>query len=293
MIVAPQVAIFVPRAQNHALPKSAYVPANSSVDYDDAGCVQGSTTGTIGGGRETQVRFVPVSIREMLLKQVNQTSGHSTLYSSVRALGKRTKVDTGEYLDKYYSKYDPVASEFIAHFERPAKCIGVVVLIEDEIIAIDKFPSFTYTAQVWDLLIRDCYGSLAIESMNRNTVHADEYGQVFVELDPEEGENHVGFLKRVLGEMKQRKSERILARIREIGLIDFDTERDINSDERYYESNVLKSVGYIGQAISTGDYNHLVSLIKKDKFDPKSVRAAFEATEVYRVMAEKQREFAL
>ena len=32
-------------------------------------------------------------------------------------------------------------------------------MIDGEIVAIDKFPSFTYAAQVWDLLIRDCYGS--------------------------------------------------------------------------------------------------------------------------------------
>jgi hypothetical protein len=229
----------------------------------------------------------------MLLEKVNDRSGYAHIYPSIARLGQKTGVNTGHYIDKYYNKYDPVASEFIAHFERPAKCIGVVVLIDDEIVAIDKFPSFTYTAQVWDLLIRDCYGSLAIESMNRNAVHADEFDHVFLELDPEDGEAHVMFLKRVLTEMKRRKSERILARIREIGLVDFETERDINSDTRYYESNVLKAEGYIGQAITTVGYNHLVSLIKKDKFDPETVRAAFEATEVYRVMAEEQREFAL
>jgi hypothetical protein len=295
MIVAPQVAVFKQRAQNHALPKSAYLPPQSSVDYDDAGCVQGSAGGTISGG-EVDVRFVPVSIREMLLDNVNNTSGHSTLYKSVQTLGTKTGVHTGDYIDKYYTKYDPELTEFIAHFERPAQTIGVIVLIDNEIVAVDKFPSFTYTAQVWDMLIRDCYGSLAIESMQKDAEHTHDFDRAFVETPEVEGETPVMFLRTVLANVLSARETRVVDRIKELMDVEFEVGADINSlDRNDCQSHTLKAGDqYIGQVIeSAGEYYHLVSIVKRDKFNPEAVRATLRATREYREKAAEQRQFTI
>lgn len=296
VIVAPQAAFMTKyAAQNHALPKSAAVPAHSNVDYHDAGCVEGAQGGRLRG--DTDLRFVPLSIREMLLQEVNKTGSYSHLYSSVKALGNRTGVGTGTYIDKYYSHdFTRTAgidlNEFIAHFERPDKTIGVIVLVDDEIIAIDKFPSFRYTAQVWDLLIRDCYGSVAIEAMQSGAPKPTYFTKTLESLTPVDGETPVQLMRRALVETRRSISNRVYDRLVELTTLEFTDERDVNSTD-VYQSDVIKSEGYIGQVIRSGDYVHLVSLIKKDKFDPTSIRKVIAARHEYEELAVSQRAFSV
>jgi len=291
ILVAPQVAVMTKyAAQNHAMTKSAFVPARSGEDYNDAGCIQGSQAGTIRRG-EHDIRFMPVSIREMLLDEANKTGEYSHLYRSVDTLGAKTGVNTGHYLDRYFDKYDNDISEFIAHFERPRNCIGVVVLIDGEIVAVDKFPSFTYCAQVWDLLVRDCYGSLAIESMRANKTHASEFTKAFVKVEKSRDETTAAFLARVLEFVQHEADMRVIGRLQEVMDTQFEKEKD--KETNVYQSYILKADGYIGQVISSGEYHHLVSIVKRDRFDPTKVRETLKVAEDYRVLAEKQREFAL
>jgi hypothetical protein len=292
IIVAPQVAVMTSyAAQNHAMIKSAFIRANSQSKYDDAGCVQGSQGGTIRAGRGNKIRFMPVSVREMLLQEVNKSGGFQRTYPIVKELGRRTATRTNEYLDRYFNKYDDKTVEFVAHFERPPKCIGVIVFINDEIVAVDKFPSFRYCAQVWDLLIRDCYGSLAIESMTRNESHGKLFSAAMDTIDQADGEPVVAYLERVLASVSLERNITVNIRLSELLAVDFTMEKDVQ--DGVYESHVLKSSGYLGQVIASQDYYHLVSLVKRDSFKPETMRDAIKAAAEYKEMAESQRAFAL
>ena len=295
VILAPQFAVMTKyAAQNHALPKSAYVPAGQAVDYNDAGCVQGSQAGTIRAGDGNEVRFMPVTIREMLLDEANNThSGLAHLYTSVETLGIRTRSNSGRYLDRYYDEHNARLQEFVAHFERPKNLIGVVILVGGEIVAIDKFPSFNYTEQVWDLLVRDCYGSIAIEQMVKNESGKPLFTERLESSERAANEDVVAYLSRVLDGTLSDVSETVMRRLQEVMLVDFDAEQDVNSISPIYESNILKSDGYVGQVISSGGAHLLVSVIKKDRFDPVSIRKTYEEVEAYRSAAENQRAFTL
>jgi hypothetical protein len=293
MIVAPQIAVMTSyAAQNHGMKKSAIVLANTANDYNDAGCVQGSRGGMIRGDRENDVRFIPITIRELLLQGAGK-EGYTTIYPHLQTLGTRTGVRTGNYLDPYYTKYDPELQEFIAHFERPAKTIGVIVFVDGEIVAIDKFPSFTYTAQVWDLLVRDCYGSIAIESIQSGKEHNTESFKDFASHISNEGFGTVDYLADVLNAVREARDSRLKSRLDEIVGLEFTERLEHDNSPGLYDSLIIENEGYIGQIIMTADYNHLVSLIKRDKFSPEHVRNVARSVAEYRELASKQREFAL
>lgn len=286
MIIAPQVAVITSRrAQDHGMVKSAVVPSNTSRDYNDAGCIQGSVTGYIKSG-DADVHFLPVTVREMLLEKVGHSHNYQNIYPAIASAGRRTGANSGHYYTNYISRHSKVSAEFIAHFERPTDVIGAIVFVDGEIIAIDKFPSYTYFQQIWDLLIRDCYGAVAIESMVNNSQYSgqrfkDALGVARESSDVTHATPYELF-KHSLNILESNISALVVERVAELLGVTFDKSHDEDNSDGFYQSWVLKSEGYIGQAIVSGDNHLLVSIAKRDKFSPESVRETLRATERYR-----------
>lgn len=289
MIVPTQIAaITKQRAQNHGMVKAGYVPSNTSHRFNDAGCVEGSQGGTYSDVTGKELRLIPVSMREMLYAKVGETSGHGNIYPAIEELGRETKSNAGTYLNKYFEKYDEKLETFIAHFERPEKLIGTIVLIDGEIVAIDKFPSFRYAEQVWDVLIRDCYGALAIISESRNEVSLKSFTNTLSATRRKANESVIDQLARALNKMEDNNSFSINERLEDLLTLEFESELDPDSD-RTYKSKMLKDEGYLGQVISEGGFHHLVSIIKKKAFNPEAYRIHNELAR----KARKQNEFTL
>lgn len=291
MIVPAQIAVLTKQAaQNHGMVKGAYISSKSSRDFNDAGCVQGSQTGTIRASESDQsIRFIPFGAREYIFEKVNNNGHLDNIYAAIEKVGAETGANSGKYLDQYFSKYDKELQEFIAHFERPAKTIGTIVLVDGEIVAIDKFPSFEYAEQVWDALIRDCYGAIAITQERRNKTAEKTFTDAFESTPKNAGESVVEHMKRALKAAKDRIANNVHEKLSELMDVDFSESKD--SEEGGYKSHILKSDGdgYIGQVISEGGFNHLVSIVKKDSFNPERFRSANEM----RKKASRQKKFGL
>ena len=291
VITPVQMAVMTKQmAQNHGMIKAGYIPQKGSTTYHDAGCVQGSQGGYFRGTSE--FRMIPVSMREMLFESVGKPGSYNRIYPAIEKLGKDTNSGAGNYLNVYFEKYDKKLEQFIAHFERPKNLIGIIVLIDGEIVAIDKFPSFTYAEQVWDLMIRDCYGSLAIISELKNKTSVSEFTQSYEELKQSHRANVVDLLEKALKKTKQKMTAEVNEKITEILDLEFtatlDTEGQ-SSSARSPKSYLLKTEGYLGQVITENEFNHLVSIVKKERFNPDAFREVSEL----RKKARKQKNFEL
>lgn len=267
------------RAQNHGMVKSGYIPANSTITFHDAGCVQGSQTGHFRGTQE--FRVLPVTMREMLFEAVGKTSGHGNIYPAIEKLGRDTQSSTGTYIDKYFNKYDKKLEQFIAHFERPDKLIGIIVLIDGEIVAVDKFPSFTYAEQVWELMIRDCYGALAIISELKNRSADLAFTETYESMSKRARQgNIVDLIEKALKKTKETISGAVQDRIQEILDLTFnatlDSEGNPSARANAPKSYILKNEGYIGQVFTESEFNHMVSVVKKEAFNPNALRIVNE-----------------
>jgi hypothetical protein len=169
--------------------------------------------------------------------------------------------------------------QFIAHFERPKNLIGVIVLVDGEIIAIDKFPSFTYAEQVWDMMIRDCYGALAIVSELQNKTADNTFTQTYESMKRNHQRDVVSLIEDALKKTKEGITKSVHEKIQEILDLEFDAERDTEghtSGLNAPSSFLLKNEGYVGQVITESEYNHMVSVVKKESFNPNALRLVNE-----------------
>jgi len=276
VIIPTQMAVMTKQsAQNHGMTKGGYIGANKNTTFHDAGCVQGSQGGTFRGTQE--FRMLPVTIREMVFEASQKGRGYDRIYPAIRKLGQQTNSNTNEYLDKYFAKYDKKLEQFIAHFERPKNLIGVIVLIDGEIIAVDKFPSFTYAEQVWDMMIRDCYGALAIISELKNKSADLSFTETYESMKKRAHQkNVVDLIEAALKKTKETITKSVHERITEILDLTFDADRDTEghtSGAGAPNSYILKNENYIGQVITESEYNHLVSVVRKETFNPEALRA--------------------
>ena len=292
--IAPtQMAVLTKQsAQNHGMVKSGYVPANGAVTFHDAGCVEGSQIGHFRGTQE--FRILPVTMREMLFDKVGSTEGYGNIYPAIEKLGSDTQSDTGTYINKYFNKYDKKLEQFIAHFERPDKLIGLIVLIDGEIVAVDKFPSFTYAEQVWEMMIRDCYGALAIISELNNRTSNTFFTDIYEDMSHRTRQgNIVDLIEKALKKTKETINDAVQSRLEEILDLTFDatldTEGNPSSGINVPKSYVLKNEGYIGQVFTESDYNHMVSVVKRETFNPNALRIVNEM----RNKARSQEKFTL
>jgi hypothetical protein len=291
VIIPTQMAVLTKQsAQNHGMTKAGYIAQKANVTYHDAGCVQGSQGGYFSGTAE--FRMIPISMREMIFDTVGRPQDLSRIYPAIEKLGHDTQSGTGKYLDVYFNKYDKKLDQFIAHFERPKNLIGIIVLIDGEIVAIDKFPSFTYAEQVWDLMIRDCYGSLAIISELQHKSAVNEFSQTYEELKKNNRTTVVELLEKSLKKTKERMTANVYDRIQEVLQLQFDATPDKEGQStsvRAPKSFILKAEGYIGQVLTENEFNHLVSIIKRERFNPNALREVNEL----RNKARKQEKFSL
>jgi hypothetical protein len=291
VILPAQMAVMTKQsAQNHGMVKAGYVEPRAQTTYHDAGCVQGGQTGHFRGTQE--FRMIPVTMREMLFDAVGNTSGHGNIYPAIQKLGQDTQCNSGNYLNIYFEKYDKKLEQFIAHFERPRNLIGIIVLIDGEIVAIDKFPSFTYAEQVWDLMIRDCYGALAIISELKHKTSSQEFTETYNDLKKAHQANVIDLLEKALKKTKEKMTANVTEKIQELLELTFDAKLDTEGQagsRTAPKSYVLKTEGYVGQVITENEYNHLVSVVKRDRFDPNALREVNEL----RKKARKQDRFSL
>lgn len=280
-IIPTQMAALTKQsAQNHGMVKGGYIGSKQSKRFTDAGCVQGAEGGYFHDVSGDELRMIPVTIREMLFDKINDSSGYNRIYGAIRELGNQTQSQTGEYLDKYFKKYDKKLEQFIAHFERPRNLIGIIVLIDGEIVAIDKFPSFTYAEQIWDLMIRDCYGALAIVSELKDSKGKATFTDTFTSLRGKRGETTLEKLERALIKTKEnitKSVEEKLATLLDLTLeATPDSEANVNLTASQPKSYKLEHEGYVGQVISETNYHHLVSIVKRERFDPQALRTVTE-----------------
>lgn len=291
VILPTQMAVMTKQsAQNHGMIKAGYIEPNANTTYHDAGCVQGGQTGYFRGTQE--FRMIPITMREMLFDTIGHSGGYSRTYPAIQKLGQETGSNTGNYLNVYFEKYDKKLEQFIAHFERPQNLIGIIVLIDGEIVAIDKFPSFTYAEQVWDLMIRDCYGSLAIISELKHKTSSNEFYKTYMNMKKSHQENVVDLLEKAMKKTKENITSSVQEKIQELLDLTFDATLDTegqSSSRTAPKSFVLMAEGYVGQVITENEFNHLVSVVKRERFDPNSFREVNEL----RKKARKQDRFSL
>jgi len=163
MIVPAQMAVLTKqRAQDHSMTTAGWVAKKKNATFNSAVCIQQSQPGNIQASDDNRLIILPVTLRESALK----TRGGTELGRLWPAIGEflnETGVrSTASNLIAFLDQYETQLDQFVAEFEPVTNQIGAIVLIGGKVVGVERAPNTKYWLQVWSMLIRECYGSMAI-----------------------------------------------------------------------------------------------------------------------------------
>jgi hypothetical protein len=148
-------------AQDHAMAHSGVVEAAGDRRYNTAMCIQASQGGFISSG-SYRMLILPHSLRERAL-ELRHTKNYSKLWDDISIFNRGLGVDGQGHLEFFLKRFKKELDEFVAEFECVPNQVGAIVLIDDRVVGVERAPSHAYWLSIWPSLIRECYGSLAIE----------------------------------------------------------------------------------------------------------------------------------
>lgn len=149
------------KAQNHAMAHTGIVKRKGQRAYDTAMCVQQSQGGYITKGAH-KLSILPFSLREKALELKNEKQ-YGKLWNAISDFNKSLGVRGGGHLEYFLNHFQKELDQFVAEFECVPKQVGAIILIDGDIVGIERAPNYAYWKAIWPALIRECYGSRAIE----------------------------------------------------------------------------------------------------------------------------------
>jgi hypothetical protein len=201
-------------AQDHAMAHAGVVQSASQRAFDTAMCIQQSQGGLIERGAYRML-ILPYALRERAL-DVRQEKDFRKLWEAISLFNKEMGVQGAGHLEYFLKHFAKELDEFVAEFECVPHQIGAVILVDDQVVGIERAPSHAYWRSIWPCLIRECYGSLAIlVAQLKGQRGAGEQMAVSVSrMALPDDISSLDELKSVIGEIARQEDERAKATVR-------------------------------------------------------------------------------
>ncbi|NUU24020.1 MAG: hypothetical protein HOV68_21340, partial [Streptomycetaceae bacterium] len=160
-LVPSHLAVMVSQAaQDHAMPRATLIDAGAELRYDAAMCIQETQGGLISSGRH-RLAVLPPALREAACELPAQP-GYNRLWPAVSRFNESASVGGSANLVRFMKHFATELDQFVAEFEPVDDQIGAVVLLDGEIVGVERAPSTAYWDALWEPLIRFCYGAEAV-----------------------------------------------------------------------------------------------------------------------------------
>ena len=147
----------------------SHLVKSKSVQGVPANCVQSTQGGHFNVSKLDHDSFMmlPPTLREVALRKADYNrSSYSNLWST---LDKWCGTNCNQQgLHKFYTQFEDKLNLFVAQFEPVKNQLGAIVLINDEVVAIDIVPKYETWKHTWRAFIRDSYGAEAVRQIETN-----------------------------------------------------------------------------------------------------------------------------
>jgi hypothetical protein len=162
LLVPCHAAYVVPEAaQDHAMAHLGLVKKKRTASFDTAMCVQAGQGGTIRRDKRL-LMILPFALRERALA-VRGERAYNKLWDEISAFNERFGLSAAGHIEYFLKAFSDQLDHFVAEFECVPRQVGAIILVNGSVVGVEKAPSCAYWRSVWRSLIRECYGSLAIE----------------------------------------------------------------------------------------------------------------------------------
>jgi hypothetical protein len=149
-------------AQDHAMSHLGVVKAKTSKSYKTAMCIQASQGGYFSKGSYKMI-ILPFALREKALA-IRKKINYDKLWDDISQFNGMFGLKQNGHLEYFLDHFQKELDQFTSKFEWVPKQIGAIILINGEVVGIERTPSCQYWQSVRHPLIRECYGSLAIQT---------------------------------------------------------------------------------------------------------------------------------
>ena len=105
--------------------------------------------------------MLPFPIREKAFV-VRKGKEFNRLWDAITKLNTQAGSGSQGNLVLFFDKYQKELEHFIAEFELLQNQVGAIVLIGGNVVGVEMAPNEKYWSSIWNPLVRECYGSLAI-----------------------------------------------------------------------------------------------------------------------------------
>lgn len=272
-------------AQDHAILETQLFNAKRK-EYTvlNAVCIQNTQSGHFVGPDTKDVSILPYFLREVSFdikqcikygKKYNyQNSGYGRFWGAVAEFNSQFGIEHNRaYISDFIEKMAKELDENIAHFERIYQQRGAIILIDGDVIGIEVAPSYEYWKDEWEPLVRETYGSFAIQ-------YRQLYGEAPFPKTRERLSSDVSTLQEIEKELKRVfKKEQINVKtiIRDLMKLSLELTKTDNLDS--LQSYDIKNDRFVGNIVKDDDAIVYVSLMsKKTWFDHRNFHNAKEFT---------------
>jgi hypothetical protein len=243
LLIIPSNASYIvkEKAQDHAMARAGIVGGRQSKTYDNAMCIQQTQSGLIASG-DYKMMILPFSLREAAL-ELRDVKEYNKLWKYIDKFNKQFSINVGGELVHFFSRFEKELDTFVAEFENIPGQVGAVILINGEVVGIERAPSEEYWNSVWTALIRECYGSLAVEiSRLQKEVAAPPETRAFVRKA-----DSLEDLKEAVNEAKEKEKRIAAEKINELFVEEFKVKTDEKLDD--IKVQTVESRDFTGQVI--------------------------------------------
>lgn len=164
------------KAQDHSTTFATVLDNNNVTYIENACCIEQRQGGEINGRQckkdNETFSFLPLEIRRDVMFY-NDDSIHtnmllSRLWRNITDFQKELVHRSEGHLIYFFTKYLDQLSKFNAEFELVEKQRGAIITFNNEIVGIEIAPTHDYFKNIWQPLLRDCYGSAMIKMAETN-----------------------------------------------------------------------------------------------------------------------------
>jgi len=150
-------------AQDHATLTAKFLKAGENKTIDQAVCIQQTQGGLIKQGEDTMMVILPAALRAQALAA--RGGGElGRLWTPIANFNRSMGISSAGNLVEFLKHYQKELDEFVAEFEIVPNQIGAIVLINGQVVGVERAPNMAFWQKLWTPLIRVCYGSLALKA---------------------------------------------------------------------------------------------------------------------------------
>lgn len=148
-------------AQNHTLPDMKIIKKGKRLSFANAACIQETQGGYIRRDKY-RIMLLPLALREDALK-TRKEHNHGKLWNPIRRFNQSLGLRNIGHMEYFIKNYKKEMDAFVAQFEVVPNQVGAIILIDGEVVGIERCPNYHFFKTMWKPLIRECYGSMSIQ----------------------------------------------------------------------------------------------------------------------------------